>query len=200
MVSTDASVSLSMDDNSINHEGKYIYIKNSSYDELESFTNSLHGVLLYYKLAEPETYIIDNFQLPVVCKIDDFGTEQVLSPENGITPVLTSRYGINAVDTLRRLPQRYISAESDNDFLAKLGAAMGGTWTKTYDNQRGNFVYTYTGLLIADLFNELEALKATLAGQPTQLQDDVEAPSTQTESADTNDNIRIFKDDEENAS
>ena len=63
--------------------------------------------LVYTLCDEPEEYIIDNFELPTTYKIDDFGTEQIVSPENGITPILITKYGINAVDAIRRLPQRF---------------------------------------------------------------------------------------------
>ena len=89
------------------------------------FLNLLKGLIVYYELTEPETYIIDNFNLPVVYKIDDFGTEQILMPENSVAPTITSRYGINAVDAIRNLSRNYVN---------KNGDTVTGTLNLTNDN------------------------------------------------------------------
>lgn len=84
-----------------------IFIRDTSFgSDAASFKSAMVGVILYYELATPEEYIIDNFSLPVVYRIDDFGTEQFISPKNGITPIAIAKYGINAVDAIRRLPKR----------------------------------------------------------------------------------------------
>lgn len=102
---------------------------------------SLQGVIIYYELEEPITYIIDNFQLPVTYKIDDFGTEQIIMPENSVGPIIDTRYGINAVDTIRRLPKNYISAQSESDFLRQFNAATGMDWSMAWSDEKGIYEF-----------------------------------------------------------
>lgn len=107
-----------------------LYIGEPTIEDVETLIETLQGVILYYELAEPQEYILDNFSLPTVYRVDDFGTEQIIAPENSIAPTIITRYGINAVDTLRRLSERYVSKESDDNFLAKLGEATDSKWSK----------------------------------------------------------------------
>lgn len=94
-------------------QGRFIFIYPSKeYTDLQNgqlsneFKQSLQGSILYYELSEPQEYIIDNFTLPLAYKIDDFGTEQIIQPNDSIAPVITTKYGLNAVDTLRNLPNK----------------------------------------------------------------------------------------------
>lgn len=90
--------------------------------DANALKESLQGIILYYELAFPEEYIIDNFQLPLAYKIDDFGTEQILMPNDSITPICNIKYGINAVDTVRRMPARI--EEVKNSCLSLDGGKM----------------------------------------------------------------------------
>lgn len=97
---------------------------------------------MYYPI-EPQEYIIDDFELPLIYRIDDFGTEQILQPENSIAPTITTKYGINAVDAIRRMPKNYISSISMDNFLAKLSEVMGGTWSKSWNESRGGYDFAF---------------------------------------------------------
>lgn len=153
--------------NTTDKECGYIYytefaIKDSSFGEdANMLKNSLQGVIAYYELAEPEVYILDNFELPLNYKVDDFGTEQILMPEDSVAPTLMTRYGVNAVDTLRRLPTQYISADSMDNFLAQLGVAMGGTWTKTWDEQTGSYAFRFTPTETAEMPDSIDEQELT---------------------------------------
>ena len=101
----------------------------------------MQGVMLYYKLYVPQEYILDNFELPIRFKVDDFGTEEQIG--EGVASILTLKYGVNAVDVLRRLPQNYISVESMDKFLAQLGVAMNGTWSRTWNEANQEYDFTF---------------------------------------------------------
>lgn len=66
------------------------------------------NAVVYYPLAEPQVYTL-NFSLPVAYRIDDYGTEEIVQPYDSIAPSYISTYGVNAVDTIRRLPKNYVS-------------------------------------------------------------------------------------------
>lgn len=119
-----------------------VNIIDNDYTDATAFKNSLNGVIAYYELAEPEVYIIDNFQLPAIYKIDDFGTEEIIQPENSIAPIITSRYGINAVDSIRRLPTEYISNKSADEFIRTINSTTNNNITKTWDNEKGCYTFS----------------------------------------------------------
>jgi hypothetical protein len=122
----------------------FIY-KNSKYNyktDLDSFKQSLQGHILYYELETPIETIIDDYDL-IDYEVSDFGTEEIISNEPSTPIVAEVVYGVNAVDTLRRLPQTYISTDSMRDFLAQLGSAMNGNWTMEYDEVNGKWVFNF---------------------------------------------------------
>ena len=118
---------------------------------------ALSGVYLYYELAEPvETELAE----PVGASYyaNDFGTEE-WQPANGAelytAPCnMNVAYAMNAVDTLRRLPENYISVGSFENFCSelatKLGAALNKTVTiaATYNSETEEYDYDIT---IADV-------------------------------------------------
>lgn len=98
--------------------GSAFFIKDSDYLDPASLKESLKGIISYYALETPEEYILDDFSLPLVYRVDDFGTEQIIQPENSVAPTLVTRYGLNAVDTLRRLSEIYLSKkEAEKQYL-----------------------------------------------------------------------------------
>jgi len=122
------------------HAGR-VYIVDNNYTSDADLKASLQGVILYYELATPEEYILDNFELPIRFKVDDFGEEEQIG--EGVASILTLKYGVNAVDVLRRLPQNYISVESMDKFLAQLGVAMNGTWSRTWNESNQEYDFTF---------------------------------------------------------
>ena len=46
----------------------YIYIKDSSYNDATTFGTAMNGVMLYYELETPETYVLDPVQNPFIYK------------------------------------------------------------------------------------------------------------------------------------
>lgn len=118
-----------------------LWIVDSSYTDAATFKEAMSGVMLYYELATPIEYEIDNFEMPLAYKVDDFGTEETKKDTFSLSPTFAVTYGVNAVDTLRRLPTNYISKESMQNFLSALGVQMGGTWTMTLDNNEYKFSF-----------------------------------------------------------
>lgn len=94
--------------NRIYNANEYVLVNDNTYEtNLTEFKKDIVGVTLYYELATPEVYEIDNFELPAIYKVDDFGTEEIIG--GSVAPTLVTRYGINAVDTIRRLPDTYVT-------------------------------------------------------------------------------------------
>lgn len=122
----------------------YVVIVDSAKEDFtpEEFKAAMSGVILYYELATPEEYILDDFQLPAGYRVDDFGTEEIYVSDGLTTPCdLDVVYGINAADAIRRLPTQYISVESMQNFLTALGEQMGGTWSMTLNGDKYDFSF-----------------------------------------------------------
>ena len=94
---------------------------NNAYTDAATFKTGMSGVYLYYELATPEEYIIDDFDMPVLYDVDDWGTEEIIPVEgqSSVAPVLELKYGLNAADTLRNLPKNYVSATLNQEFSEK---------------------------------------------------------------------------------
>ena len=100
----------------------------------------LSGTIVYYELATPQEYILDNalqLQYPVVAG----GTEMVL-PTSGTAPMKMDVIYGNAADAAATMSQNYISVDSMKEFLAALGTQMGGTWSMGYENGKHTFTFT----------------------------------------------------------
>lgn len=122
-----------------------VYIQDTSYTDVTTFKQSLQGQILYYELAEPETYILDE-AIPMNYVVDDWGTEQrLVADENEVLAPLCYdvTYAINAVDTIRNMPKNYISEETMQAFLSAVGSAMGGTWSMTWNEDMEKYVFTF---------------------------------------------------------
>lgn len=126
-----------------------LVIRDDSFnDDVSAFAASLNGVILYYELATPTTTKIDP-PLNLSYKVSDFGTERIMVDETADAPQsapvpMDVEYGINATDTVRRLPTQYISHESFQQFVAALQSAVGITVTETWDENDGRYEYTVT--------------------------------------------------------
>lgn len=107
------------------------------------------GITVYYPLATPQVYTLDQ-HITMQYAVDDFGTEKRISKdETGINAPLLIRvqYAMNATDTIRRLPQNYISKGSMDNLCAeladKLGAHLGVTMTITAEYDEVDQEYDY---------------------------------------------------------
>lgn len=119
--------------------GDRVVVRDSSYSDATTFKTAMSGVTLYYELATPEEYILDNalqFQYPVVAG----GTEMVL-PTIGTAPMKMDVIYGNAADAAATMSQNYISVDSMKEFLAALGTQMGGTWSMGYENGKHTFTF-----------------------------------------------------------
>lgn len=126
------------------------------YATVADFKTAMNGVMLYYELATPLVYELEDVELPARFKVNDLGTEEQLHAEgvNSAPAILSVLYGVNAVDVLRRLPQGYVTIGADNNnnadttmrkLLNALSTAMGGTWAITVDeNDPTDFDFTFT--------------------------------------------------------
>jgi hypothetical protein len=102
--------------------------------------------MLYYELATSEVYELDSFDLPKRYQVDSNGTEEQIqkSGVQGLAAILTVLYGVDAVGILNKLPQNYISEKSMDNFLAQLNTVTGGTWTKTWNENTGEWDFSFT--------------------------------------------------------
>lgn len=141
------------------HNEDKVFISGSAYDSMteEQVKAAVNGIYLIFELATPvETELAE----PVAASYyaNDFGTEE-WTPANTDEPYtapceLQIAYAMNAVDTLRRLPENYISTGSFENFCSelatKLGAALNKTITitPTYDSEDAEYDYEIT---IADI-------------------------------------------------
>lgn len=87
-----------------NENDNHIYLKNSNADSYDDFVDMLvnEPVIIYYELATP---VITELDVPAISyKVADFGTEEVLPIESGMSTMPfkgTIEYGFNANDTVR---------------------------------------------------------------------------------------------------
>ena len=59
-------------------------------------------------------------------------------------PTMQVVYGLNVVDTVRRLPTEYISHDSFTQFRLALATFLGATITESWDATDGRYEYTIT--------------------------------------------------------
>lgn len=92
-------------------------IKDTSYTDATTFKAAMSGVMLYYELATPIVYEVDDeYQDGIEYQEEAGGTEHVLPANDGelrTAPLdATIQYGVDAIDTLRTLPRKYVSTAS----------------------------------------------------------------------------------------
>lgn len=132
------------------------YIRRTAIRDYESgdesdadvITDSVHTV---YPLGTPEEYTLVT-PIATNYRVDDFGTEERLPADTASAvsaPLVADiQYAMNAVDTLRRLSENYISKSSFDNFCTeladKLGAAIGKTITinATFDSEDKEYDFT----------------------------------------------------------
>lgn len=95
--------------------GSELWIYEPNYSDAATFKTTMSGVMLYYELATPEEYILDDDILPMQYAVDDYGTEELLlgndSDVVSVAPKMAIKYGINAADTIADLPHDYVSCK-----------------------------------------------------------------------------------------
>lgn len=125
---------------------KYLCVYDSANQALDAaaFKTAMSGVLLCYELAEYKEYILDE---PILMTFKAYhGGTIVQSPQAPDSSPMSMNvtFALDAVGTLNNLPQNYISADSMDAFLAQLGTAMNGTWTKSWDAANNRYGFTFT--------------------------------------------------------
>jgi hypothetical protein len=124
---------------------KKVLCHDDTYTDATTFKTAMNGVMLYYELAEPEVYVLDDFNLPKLYPVANGGTEEQLSnAQNSLPATLSIRYGLNAAAFIQNAPKNYISKESMTNFLSNLGSAMGGTWTMTWNSSTNKYDFSFT--------------------------------------------------------
>lgn len=123
-------------------------------DNAAAFKTAMSGVILYYELATPTTTPIDP-PLNLSYKVSDFGTERIMVDETADAPQtapvpMEVEYGINAIDTIRRLPTEYQSHKSMGQFTAALESSFGIDITETWDETEQRYEYEVSDFEIAD--------------------------------------------------
>lgn len=125
-----------------------IYVIDSAYAESDAatFKTAMSGVMLYYELATPVTYILDT-PIPATFQAYKGGTLKQL-PENTSTPttapmIMENVYAIDAVGILTGLPQNYVSKESLQAMLTAMqSAGLFSAYTMTWDGSKYTFTFT----------------------------------------------------------
>lgn len=139
-------------DNTIQTDGSTgrLLIYSSLYEGYtgEQFKAAMSGVLLYYELAEPLVYELDE-GVPETFQAYKGGTLKQL-PENGSEPttapcVISVTYALDAVGILTGLPQNYISKESLQAMLTAMqSAGLFASYTMTFNATTGKYEFTFT--------------------------------------------------------
>lgn len=97
-----------------------------------------------YALATVSEYTLDE---PILMTFKAYhGGTIVQSPQapDSAPMSMNVTFALDAVGTLNNLPKNYISADSMDAFLAQLGTAMNGTWTKSWDAANNRYGFTFT--------------------------------------------------------
>lgn len=131
-----------------------VVVKDSAYTEAADFKAAMSGVILYYELATPTTTEIDP-PLNLSYKVSDFGTERIMVDETADAPQsapvpMEVEYGINAIDTIRRLPKEYQSHKSMGQLTAALESSLGVDITETWDETEQRYEYEVSDFELAD--------------------------------------------------
>ena len=98
-------------------QAKWVWIYDSAYTDATTFKSAMDGVLLYYELAEPEEYILDE-PFNTTYKVADFGTEEIipsgldanLLPQTAPFTAIV-KYNDDFTREIVKLPQNYVRSE-----------------------------------------------------------------------------------------
>lgn len=95
------------------------------------------GESTIYALATPQIYVLDT---PLLLSLRTYKGGVII--QNPATPFDTAPMSMEVALPLD-MPESYIGEDSMDDFLAALGTAMGGTWTKTYNATTGKWEFNF---------------------------------------------------------
>ena len=141
-------VYLKRHENIIAATGTQLWLYAPSYTDAATLKSAMSGVLLYYELAEPLVYELDE-GVPETFQAYKGGTLKQL-PENGSEPttapcVMSVTYALDAVGILTGLPQNYVSKESLQAMLTAMqSAGLFASYTMTYNATTGKYEFTFT--------------------------------------------------------
>jgi hypothetical protein len=130
--------------------GTYVFAYMEAYASYSAsdFKTAMQGAILYYELATPEEYILDN-PIPDTFQSYKGGTLMQL-PQNTATPTTAPHamditYSIDAAGILTGLPQNYVSKESLQAMLnAMQSAGLFASYTMTYNATTKKYDFTFT--------------------------------------------------------
>ena len=92
-----------------------LYVRDDTYTTAAAFKTAMSGVLLFYELATPQEFTLNNF--PCNYKVDKWGTEEMVCEGTALRPYITLSYGLNAVEKLKNFPLPPISCRVVNKAL-----------------------------------------------------------------------------------
>ena len=95
------------------------------------------GESTIYALATPQIYVLD---APILFTLRTYNGGSII--QNPATPYDTAPMAMEVALPLD-MPENYIGEDSMDDFLAALGTAMGGTWSKTYNTSTGKWEFNF---------------------------------------------------------
>ena len=130
----------------VGYSDNAVTVCDTAYSDATTYKTAMNGVILYYELATPKEYILDDFQLPISIQADALGTEEQTIPSGVASAPATIgiKYAIDAVGFILNAPKNYISEQSMDNFLSQLGTAMNGTWTKTWNSTTNEWDFSFT--------------------------------------------------------
>ncbi len=122
--------------------GGAIVVLDTDYTSASAFKSAMNGVLLNYEAVTQETMEIET---PPIWnyKVSDFGTEQALSETETAPFKALIKYSTNFAREIANLPRNYTSGESLDNLLSVVGTALGGTFTRTYNESTGKYDFTF---------------------------------------------------------
>ena len=137
--------------NTYYYSANKIIVQDSKYETAAAFKEAMDGVMLYYVLETPLEYVIDGNPLPLTVLVDNYSIEKAViaapvdgAPKSAFATVETI-YGMDAANWIDSANNgTFISADSMDNFLSALGAAMGGTWSKAWNGDHWAFTFTPT--------------------------------------------------------
>ena len=125
-----------------------IMLRDTSIALVADVPSAVAGVMLYYELDTPLTYILDT-PIYVGFQASAGGTEKRLPVDTAssvLAPFVAEMvYPIDAVGWIDKAPQNYISKESLTAMLEALKTAgIIAAYTMTFDATSGKYVFTFT--------------------------------------------------------